>query len=181
MTYVTPYREGRVELSIFEQFHDCHLQKEGRPGKALLVNGAGDLLAKDLETTVAINAFFAPATKSGGLSYGFRISLTRWLQSAWPHAAAKEKPSHCNAKLEPGCRIWSMPTWKPALPPFMLHISWKRAAQPHGRDLQIHSAQSTSIFNNEVVTQRTRSEIGCLPNKRHFSPVKPSVRATLLC
>lgn len=109
LTYVTPYREGRVELSIFEQFHDCHLQKEGRPGKALLVNGAGDLLAKDLETTVAINTFFAPATKSGGLSYGFRISLTRWLQSAWPHAAAKEKPSHCNAKLEPGAEFGPCP------------------------------------------------------------------------
>lgn len=35
--YATPYTEGKEELSVFEQFHECHLQKEGRPGKALLV------------------------------------------------------------------------------------------------------------------------------------------------
>lgn len=35
--YSIPYMEGKEELSIFEQFHERHLQKEGRPGKALLV------------------------------------------------------------------------------------------------------------------------------------------------
>lgn len=55
------------------------------------------------------------------------------------------------------------------------------AAQPLRRHLAMHLSPNMSILNNEVVTRGTTSKIVGLPNKRHFSLVKPSIKATLLC
>lgn len=49
------------------------------------------------------------------------------------------------------------------------------------RHLGMHLSPTTSALNNEVVTRGTTSKIVGLPNKRHFSLVKLSIKATLLC
>lgn len=60
--YFTLFREDS-ELGIFEQFCGCCpyafvSAPEGRPGKMLLLNGAGDLVTKDVEKAEAVDSLF---------------------------------------------------------------------------------------------------------------------------